>query len=84
MSPENVELMHRVVVFPDWRAEPVKVRDLGGVTLATLRLRGHGSGSSVPIDQTIWQVVQWRDGKIVRLSSHDSEDAAREAVGLRE
>jgi ketosteroid isomerase-like protein len=72
-------------VFPDWRIIPAEVRDLGDVTLALLRVRGHGGQSGTPIDVTIWQLGQWSvDGKLVRMSNHGDEAEALEAVGLRE
>jgi ketosteroid isomerase-like protein len=71
-------------VFPDWHGEPLEVRDLGDFTMATVRFHGHGGESGVPVDGVIWQVGEWRNGKLVRLSSHDSEAEALEAVGLSE
>jgi ketosteroid isomerase-like protein len=71
-------------VFPDWHGEPSEVRDFGDFTMAAVRVRGHGGESGVPVDQVIWQVGEWRNGKLVRLSSHDSEAEALEAVGLSE
>ena len=72
---------HRI--FPDWTAETAKVRDLGGPTLATLHLRGSGGESGTPVTQTIWHLAEWRAGKVVRLSAHESEAKALEVVGLR-
>ena len=71
-------------ILPDWTIEVVEVRDLGDVTLAVLRNRGHGAGSDIPIDQRLWQVAEWRDKKVVRWTSHETEAEALEAVGLRE
>ncbi len=71
-------------VFPDWHGEFVEVRDVGDFTMGLVRLRGHGGESGAPVDQVIWQVGEWRDGKLVRLSSHDSEAEALEAVGQSE
>jgi len=70
--------------FPDWHAEVGEVRALGDATLARLHVRGHGSESGVPVEQTMWHLAHWRNGQMVRLSSHDSEAAALEAAGLRE
>jgi ketosteroid isomerase-like protein len=69
-------------VFPDWHGEFLEVRALGDFTMAAVRVRGHGGESGVPVDQVIWQVGEWRNGKLVRLSSHDSEAEALEAAGL--
>ena len=52
--------------------------------MGPVRIRGHGGGSGAPVDQVIWQVAEWHNGKLVRLSSHDSEAEALEAVGLSE
>jgi ketosteroid isomerase-like protein len=71
-------------VFPDWHAELVEVRDVGDFTMGLVRIRGHGDESGAPVDQVIWQVGEWRDGKLVRFSSHDSEAEALEAAGLSE
>jgi ketosteroid isomerase-like protein len=71
-------------VFPDWHAEPLEVRDFGDFTWAAARIRGRGGESGVPVDQVIWLVGEWHNGKLVRYSSHDSEAEALEAVGLSE
>jgi ketosteroid isomerase-like protein len=71
-------------VFPDWHAEPLQVRDFGDFTWGAMRIRGHGGESRVPVDQVFWQVAEWRNGKLVRYSSHDSEAEVLEAVGLPE
>ena len=71
-------------VFPDWNVEAEVVRDLGNLTLATLHVHGHGGESGAPVNQTLWQLAEWRDGKFVRMSSHDTEAEALEAAGLRE
>jgi ketosteroid isomerase-like protein len=71
-------------VFPDFKVGAVEVRDFGHMTVASMRNRAHGTGSDIPMDQTLWQVAEWRDGKAVRWSSHGSEAEALEAVGLRE
>ena len=69
-------------VFPDWHGEPLEVRDLGKFTLGRVRVRGHGGESGAPVDQVIWQLGEWRSGKLVRVSSHDTE--ALETAGLSE
>ena len=71
-------------VFPDWRVEVLSLRALGSATLAQLRQTGHGGESAAPVDQTLWHVVHWRDGKASRISRHDTEAEALEAVGLSE
>jgi hypothetical protein len=38
--------------------------------------------AGAPVDQTMWQLVHWRNGQMVRVSSHDSEAEALEAAWL--
>jgi hypothetical protein len=71
-------------MFPDYTIEVGEVRDLGAMTLAAIRLHGHGSGSDAPIDQPLSQLIDWRRGKAVRVESFRSEAEALEAVGLPE
>jgi ketosteroid isomerase-like protein len=70
--------------WPDYTVEVVDVRDLGDLTVAALRTRGHGAGSDVPVGETQWHVADWRDGKVVWWGISRTEAEALEAVGLRE
>jgi ketosteroid isomerase-like protein len=70
--------------IPDFTIEVVEVRDLGDLTLAVLRNRGHGAGSEIPVEQRLWHVAEWRDQKVVWWSAYETEAEALEAVGLRE
>lgn len=71
-------------VFPDFTIEVVDVRDLGDMTVAHVRYRGHGAGSDTPFEMTLCQVAEWRDGKVVWWGSCRTEAEALEAVGSRE
>ena len=71
-------------VFPDFKLGAVEVRDFGDMTVASVRNRGRATGSDILMDQTLWQVAEWRDGKAVWWSSLGSEAEALAAVGLRE
>ena len=71
-------------VWPDYTTEVVEVRDLGDLTVAAVRQRGHGAGSDIPMDETSWQVGRWRRGKCVWWGSFDTLADALEAVGLSE
>ncbi len=70
--------------FPDYKIEVGEVRDLGNLTVAAIRLRGHGSVSDAPIDQPLSQIIQWRSGRAVRVESFRTEAEALESVGLSE
>jgi ketosteroid isomerase-like protein len=70
--------------FPDYYFEVVDVRDLGDVTLASLRALGHGAGSDVPFEDRLWHASQWRRGQCVWWRAFETEAEALEAAGLRE
>jgi ketosteroid isomerase-like protein len=71
-------------VSPDFSSEIDEVRDLGDVTVARVRLRGHGIESGATMEQTSWQVVEWRYKKAIWWRIFRSEAEALEAAGLRE
>ena len=73
-----------IAIAPDWSGEIEDVRDLGDVTVARVRLRGHGVASGATMDQTLWQVAEWRQKKCVRWHTLASETEALEAAGLSE
>jgi hypothetical protein len=66
--------------FPDLMIEVLDMTDLGDVTVAALRMRGHGAGGSVPVDVTIWRASRWRDHKCVWWATYRSEADALQAV----
>jgi ketosteroid isomerase-like protein len=71
-------------IAPDFSTEVEDIRDLGDVTVARVRLRGHGAASGATIDPHAWQVAEWRQTKCVRWRTFDSETMALEAAGLQE
>lgn len=71
-------------VFPDFTIEVVDQRELGDMTVAHVRYRGHGAGSDTPFETAVCQVAEWRDSKVVWWSNHPTEAEALEAVALRE
>jgi hypothetical protein len=64
--------------------EVVDVRDLGDLIVAALRALGHGAGSDLPFEDTIWLASRWRRGKCVWWRIFNTADEALEAAGLRE
>jgi ketosteroid isomerase-like protein len=73
-----------LAVFPDFHAEVEKIRDLGDVTVARARLRGRGVESDASFEREIWQIVEWRSGRVVRWRTFLSEAEAIEAAGSRD
>ena len=69
---------------PDLTIEAVEVRDLGDLTVANARLRGHGASSDFPTDETLWVVIRWRHGKCVWWGDFRSEAEALKAAGASE
>ena len=61
-----------------------EVRDLGDVTVARVRVRGHGMEMDTTLEQTSWQVVQWRHEKAVWWRTYPTGAEALEAAGLRD
>jgi len=71
-----------LAVFPDFKAEVLDAREIGEIVIATVRVRGHGVGSDVPLDERLWQASEWRDGKAVWWRTSGTEAEALEAAGL--
>lgn len=70
--------------FPDMMVEAVEVRDRGEMTLSELRIRGHGAGSGIPIDVTVWHVSHVRGGKSVWWRIVQTPGEAIEALRVRD
>jgi ketosteroid isomerase-like protein len=73
-----------LAAFPDYEIEVDEIRDLGEVTIAAMRAVGHGAGSEVPLQDTIWLACRWRQAKCVWWRVLYSWDEALEAAGLAE
>jgi ketosteroid isomerase-like protein len=69
-------------VFPDFTIEIQSVRGADDRTVAGLCNRAHGKGGA-PLEEVVWQVCEWRDGRVVRWEIHKSEREAIEAAGLQ-
>jgi ketosteroid isomerase-like protein len=70
--------------FPDASFEVDAIQDLGDTIFVSVRVRGHGAGSDVPIEQPSWHVANWRNGKLIRLRAFLQEAEALKAAGLSE
>jgi ketosteroid isomerase-like protein len=72
-------------VFPDSSIEIVEVRDVGDVMFAATRVVGHGTRSGTPlVEETVWQAVRWRQGKVAWWGTFGTWAEALEAVSLSE
>ena len=70
--------------FPDWHPQILGTADYGDKVLAEVRMAGQGASSGVAIQQTVWQVTSFRDGKMIGFHGYGSRAEALEAVGLSE
>ncbi len=70
-------------VFPDFFVEILWVREGGPVTVAELSNRALGEGSAA-LEDLVWQLAEWREGRVVRWEIYQSEREALEAAGLSE
>jgi len=68
--------------FEDIRLEPEEILDLGDWLLATVHTRGHGSGSGVPMGETVFQLFRLRKGLVVWQQDFADRDQALEAARL--
>jgi ketosteroid isomerase-like protein len=67
-------------VFPDWHPEVVQTWDYGDTVVAEIRTAGRGARSGVALEQRIWQVLRFREGKAVWFHGYGSEADALEAA----
>jgi ketosteroid isomerase-like protein len=74
----------QVDAFEDLRFDPEEILDLGDKLLVTAQVRGHGSGSGVPVTQPVFQLFELRRGLVVRQEDFLDRSEALEAAGLRE
>ncbi len=70
--------------FDDIWAFPEEVLDLGDGILTTTLVKGHGSGSGVPVSTKLFQVAKLRRGLVVWQRDFGDRSEALEAAGLSE
>jgi hypothetical protein len=63
--------------FEDFWLDPVELLDLGDWMLATVEVKGHGSGSGVPVTERLFQLFKLRRGMIVWQQDFADRDTAR-------
>jgi hypothetical protein len=52
------------------------------MTVSELANRAHGDERPAPLEESVWQVAEWRDGRVVRWEIFESERDALRAAGL--
>lgn len=69
-----------LAAFPDWTPDPVDLRDLGDRVLVHLRGEGTGAGSGVGVENDLWQLVEFRDGRCISWATFRTEEEALDAA----
>ena len=71
-------------VFAEFRVDYPDIRDLGNRLLAIGRVRARGTESGAEIESAVGSVVDFRDGKAIRVWPYLDPKEALEAAGLSE
>ncbi len=67
-------------VLPDWRPEVEMVEVHGDRILVRARIFATPHGGSVPVEQVMWQVIGFRNGRALRWDFFRTEEEARAAL----
>jgi ketosteroid isomerase-like protein len=68
-------------VLPGIQIEPLEARDLGERLVATGRLHGRGRASGADVESPISWVVEFKEGKVIRMQDYlDSKEALEAAA----
>jgi ketosteroid isomerase-like protein len=70
--------------FDDFKVVAEEFLDKGDYVVVRTRQTGSGKSSGIPMEGLFWFVCQVREGKIVRVHVLNTEQAALEAMGLRD
>jgi ketosteroid isomerase-like protein len=70
--------------FAEFQIEISDIRDLGERVFAVGQLRASGKESGAEVDSPIAYVVQYRNGKVLRVNDYFDPNEALEAAGLSE
>jgi len=70
--------------FDDFGIAAEELIDAGDSVVVRLRQWGRGKGTGASVENLTWQVLTFRDGKIVRCRGYDDRAEALEAAGLGE
>ena len=68
--------------FADLRFEIEDGRDAGDGVLVVIRMHGHGTGSSVPLDERVNFLFTLRDGRLTKVEEYFDRDEAVSAAAL--
>jgi ketosteroid isomerase-like protein len=67
-------------VFASQTAEPLEISEHGNRLLVVARVRAHGRGSGIELDQTAYHLLTIEDGRAVRVEVHVDRATALAAL----
>lgn len=67
--------------FAEIHSQYSALRDRGGMTIATGRLRALGKESGAVIESPIWTITRWKRGRATYVRTYLDRDEAMEAAG---
>jgi uncharacterized protein len=70
--------------FAEIHVEYAEIRDLGDRVLAIGRFRNRGKGSGAEVESPLAYLVEFKNGKAIRVRTYLDPKEALEAAGLRE
>ncbi len=70
--------------FSEFHLEISEIRDLGERVVALGQLRARGKESGAEVESPIGYVVEFKNGKVIRLDDYFDPKEALEAAGLEE
>ena len=73
-----------LAVFPEWSPRAEDAREIGDSVVVRVRSEGRDTGSGIPLDRDIWQVVQVRDGRLRSWAFYRTQEEALKAVATRD
>jgi ketosteroid isomerase-like protein len=71
-------------VLPQLQVELLEIRDLGERSVASGRLHARGRASGAEVESPIGWVVEFREGRVIRMRDYLDPNEAFEAAGLSE
>jgi ketosteroid isomerase-like protein len=85
-SHEGIRQFIREVdeVLPGIQVEPLEIRDLGERIVASGRLHARGRASGAEVESPIGWLVEFREGRVIRMTDYLDPKEARQAAGLAE
>jgi ketosteroid isomerase-like protein len=69
--------------FDDFGVEAEEVTDAGDYVVVRMRQQGRGKETGALVENRVWQVFTFRNGKVVRCRGFQTEADAFAAAGLR-